>query len=337
MTSFSSIEYNRERLLALPNVSLDETLTIPAESLATFRLNNRHGDVQIIGKDTDVIEVAYSITVFADSEEMAIKYLSELTLNQTEPPEQLDLSVQQPAKPLTVRSVRTNFIVYLPHSLHVLLESNHGETVLENLHAGVEVTLQHGRDLQVRNISEEANFDVSHSSGEIQDLKGNLVLSSTHSQLSLDRVQGCLDLSARHSNLDIQDVAGNVNFVAGHDQINFRRVAGFLQGASSHSDICATGLESDIDISGRYGTVRLLDTTGSIIVSGRHTLIDVELRDVAKGYTVLLRTDRANVNSNLELDVSETDRNRKTHVGVVKAGQHNVRVKAEYGSIHLNL
>ncbi len=329
---------NQSVLAEYPSASLEERVSVSSENLKGLILLNHYGDVKIVGYDNLDIEIATVVTVYANTEQLALEHLAKLELDHQINQEHLSLSMENiPRSTSMIRGVQTDFVIHLPQDLFVSLTASHGFVHIENLASGLEGTLNHLTGLTIKAINNNVRLSINHSSGDIRGVNGTLQLDTAHSQLTVEEVAGDLRLNSRHSRVHLDDISGEVNLQASHDHIDLRDIGGTIQGDFSHSNLHTNRVAGNMDLNARFGSLRLANVSNELTIRSRHTTVDIELQDSTDGYNLMVDAERASVNSNVTMVKETISNSRDRYLATHNQGVHLVRLDAEYGNVSLRI
>ena len=258
-----------------------EILTTPLP--ASLHLKNSNGDIEIVGSDTENISITFKKRIKRNSEEKARKVAENLKMKISREEERIDISVNRGDFPK--KNFRTDFILFLPSSMNVEIANSYGKVDVRSV-KGAEITNRIG-SVHIENIDGDLTLKVSYRDAEVVDVQGECRIESTNADLDVRDIQGRVEIENRYGRIELNDIPQDIIVDGSHSQIRGMNLAGNISIESSFKSIylentgpvkiIATNAPIEIyeasglvDIKNNYGSVKLNDIKGDLIIEGKN-------------------------------------------------------------------
>ncbi len=315
----------------------------------SLSIENPHGDVTISGTSDDgQLHLSVRKEVYTNSDETATDRFRELTPVFAGTDSSLTLRVPQ------VDNGGTDLTLLVPSTVHILLNSNHGDVHVTNLKAPLTVTSNNGdveigaitgtvqvhanhrrRDLNVRSVTgdvtvdgngDEVNLsDIAGSAtihgdfsggGHLQHIAGAVAYHSSRTDLSLARLPGELQLDGK--DLSLNEAVGPMLVSTRSRNINLDKVTGDIKVVNSHGDV----------------DIHVAPPTGTLTVDNQNGNVNVSLPEKAR-FTLNAETSDGDTHSDFE--GTDTHGGRGMLSGTVNGGGGSaIRLNTSHGDINVS-
>jgi len=295
-----------------------ETQVIEPPLPASLKVLNSHGQVEVLGAETDRITFTFEKRIWRRNEEKAREVADELhpVVNKGD----AAVTITTNRSDFKRRNFETNFRITVPSGMPVEVTNSYGlvradqvgETMIDNRHGEVSVT----------NIRGGAVIENSYEDVEVSGLESNCTIRSRHSDISVKAVPGEVNIensyglvdlrgdsqkatiTAPHTEIWVEDVSGPLEVRNSYEKITLRNV-GPSRLDGSHSSIDVDGLAGNLEINDTYEPISLKSIRGNLQITGGHMSVkgkgivgdniyisssyeDVDLADFAGKTTIVL-------------------------------------------------
>ena len=328
----------------LPPQILDQALPTLTPGLV-LSVVNPHGDIHITGKSPDGnLHIIVNKQVYASDSNVQAKG-DQLTPIFIASPAGLSLSVPG------VDAGSADLTLLVPDTLALSLSASHGDISVTGLHAAVALTSNHG-DVDLESITgsvtarinrRDTDFSAHHLTGDLnlkgdvgdltltdisgqtylegtfygdihfERLLGPLTFQSTHTHLTLARLNGNLDIDT--SNISGSQLVGPINLRVNSRNISFDHIAG------------------DLDLTNSNGSVDITSSLpGNLAITNTNGPIDLTLPDHA-GYAISAATD-GTIDDDFALPTTKSG-GQTTLTGTTGDGHNHINLRTTHASISL--
>ena len=283
-----------------------ETQVIEPPLPAALKVVNFHGEVEVMGAETDRITFVFEKTVWRRNEEKAKEVADRLHPVVTKGDANVTITTNR--SEFKRRNFETNFRITVPAGLAVEVTNSYGPVKAERV-GEVAVDNPHG-DVTVTNIQGGALIENSYEDVKVSGLTSNCTIKSRHSDISLKEVTGEVNIdnsygrvdlrnlsqratiTAPHAEIWLEDVAGPLEVRNSYEKISLRRVGpSRLEG--SHSGVDAQVVNGNLEITDSYEPAVLKSVRGNLRINGEH--VSVSAGDIV-GETIYISTSYEDVN-----------------------------------------
>ncbi|GAB4366266.1 MAG: hypothetical protein OHK0021_09750 [Bryobacter sp.] len=243
---------------------INAEMACPAK--ARVVVDNRRGNVRLVGSDTDKIRVNGVYKIRALDRTAAEQIYRKLKLDLTTQGEQVVVRTNQERAELE-SSVEANFEVQMPKGVSVDCQGTYGDFDVNQITG----------DLEVRS----ANAGV-----RAQDIGGKVRVDLNRSDIvRLQRVKGTVDIKgARAGDVELDSIEGTVTVDGAFDSLDFRNITALLRFTSRTTDLQVEKILGRVRLSGGEleadklsGPVRLRSKSKDVRISGFDGPIDIDL------------------------------------------------------------
>lgn len=323
-------------LFAQVGTRQNPTIASPSEQIAAVAIENKFGDVKIVGWDRDTVE-ATAINTFTQ------KPLSVSRTEKSSPDGQI-LTVLIANQPVENGSVALE--VKVPRGIKLEpVDVPLGSVSVSNIEKPVTISTNKG-NIQINNAGTVFAQTVSGNISA-ENLRGSLRLETDKTEIN--RVNSNIDLKNIGGNVDIvtgkgvivaQNIGGNVNLLTVHSRkIDFRCVKGRVEINDTHSLIALSGLEGDLDVMTSTGETQF---TGEVFPGKRYrmkTLTGVVSMAIPEtsGFTATVKTYQGAVLSEFDLqnELPPAAKNKRRLTGSYGSGRAGIELDSFSGVAEL--
>lgn len=295
-----------------------ETQVIEPPLPAALHVLNSHGQVEVLGTETDRITFTFEKKIWRRNEEKAREVADKLHPIITKGDTAVTITTNR--SDFKRRNFDTNFRITVPSGVAVEVTNSYGpvkadqvgETMIDNRHGEVSAT----------NIRGGAVIENSYEDVEVSGLQSNCTIRSRHSDISVKAVAGEVNIedsyglvdfrgggqkatiNAPHTEIRVEDLSGPLEVRNSYEKITLRNV-GPSRIEGSHSSVDADGVSGNLEIDDTYEPIILNSIRGNLQITGGHMSVkgrgivgdsiyvsssyeDVDLADFAGKTTILL-------------------------------------------------
>jgi DUF4097 and DUF4098 domain-containing protein YvlB len=205
----------------------DSSLDSPIAPGQPLLVRNPHGDITLTGDSSDgQIHVSVHKQIRAWDQDDAAARERDLQTRFSNDGNQLTFDVGQ------ADGSSADLTIEAPHDTPILIESDHGDVTLTELHAPVSITANRG-DVELSAIAGNVSLRLDHDDGSV----------TGHS------ITGAVDLSGRTGDVSLTNIAGPVTMRGDFfGETELSHVAGAVRFHTSRTDFEAARLDGDVDI-----------------------------------------------------------------------------------------
>ena len=222
-----------------------------------------------------------------------------------------------------------NYDVYLPETIELDLNNQHGKTIIAQLSGDASIDIAHGH-ITAEGFMGELYLESAHSNGTVvaakilkADLRHSNIrfkdieesdLETAHCNIDIDNIK-TLRLDSRHTNFELGDI-GNLRADSRHDdfEIEFINTI-YTEGSHTQFDIEKVGKSIDFDFSHGGASIDQLEPGfKEVTLHGSHTSYRIRVADDAT-YTLDVQGSHAGIQYPREMDITyEKDSNSQKEI-----------------------
>ncbi|MGE5586055.1 MAG: hypothetical protein ACM309_11105 [Bacillota bacterium] len=314
-------------------------LTGSAQGVSAFSVDNRRGSVAVTGSSSDRIDVEYTVTVYADSEETAKRYTEELKPALKAVGSVLSLAVGQRELPFSsgVRGIQIDYAISIPKGMGLKVVNAVGPVRVTGM--GSDVTIQNRfGPATVADVRGDVDVECAVGYTEVTNVYGNLNLNNRNQGSRVSNVKGSVTASVQVGNLDVEQVAGNVVASIVYGNTSIEGVSGSAEVHSSVGDLAISNVKGPVTGDSRFGAISVSGISNSSRLVARNGSISVELARGAGGYKLDATVRNGRITTNLPLQVVRSEAERKERLeGSIDGGRFDIKLVSEYGDIDITM
>jgi hypothetical protein len=283
-----------------------ETQVIEPPLPAVLKVLNSHGQVDVVGAETDRITFVFEKRVWRRNEEKAREVADRLHPVVTRGDANITLTTNR--SEFRRRNFETDFRITVPSGLAVevtnsygpvkaegvgaaAVDNPHGEVTLVNIQGGALIENSY-EDVRVSGLTSNCTIKSRHADISLKDVTGEVSIDNSYGAVDLRNVSRRATITAPHTEIWVEDVSGPLEVRNSYEKISLRRVGpAMIEG--SHSEVDAQGVNGNLEITDTYEPVVLKSVRGNLQVNGEH--VPVSAGDVV-GETIYISTSYEDVN-----------------------------------------
>jgi len=268
----------------------EDTLTfeVDARDVSVLDVATPHGDIVVMGDDSDTIRVSARRVVRSSDEDKGATYREGFRPVARVDGDVLAVGVLRPEgekerRPRHVKEAVVDFTIAVPPRLAegvgpaIHLQSGHGDIVAKNVRQDMtSLRTGHG-DVAVAEVAGDVDLHSGHGDLAVTDSTlGRLNAHTGHGDVVSSGVRGSATVRSGHGNIRLKEVQGNVEARTGHGDLRVEARGGAIHLNTGHGDLSIVGSELDgltarsgngdlhAELSGSAGAVHLGTGNGDI-------------------------------------------------------------------------
>jgi hypothetical protein len=282
-----------------------ETQVIEPPLPASLKVLNSHGEVDVVGAETDRITIIFEKTVWRRNEEKAKEVADQIHPIVTKG--DADVTITTNRRDLKRRNFETSFRITVPAGLAVDVTNSYGpvkadqvgETTIDNPHGDVTATHIRGgaliensyEEVKVSDLQSNCTIKSHHSDISVKEVNGEVNIENSYGMVDLRSVSQRATITAPHAEILVEDVAGPLEVRNSYETITLRRVGpSRLEG--DHSGVDAESVTGNLEITDSYEPIVLKSIRGNLQITGNH--VSVSAGDVV-GETIYISSSYEDV------------------------------------------
>ncbi|MFW5790789.1 MAG: hypothetical protein ACOCWE_06035 [Bacillota bacterium] len=172
-----------------------------AADLNQLLIENRFGEVDIIGEPRDDVSIEYKIEVRAATEEILEETIEEVALELNQTDQVLEIRTARPDRQDRV-NISTYLTVRAPEELAVDLQSRFDDINIENIDSNLIINNSYG-DVELSEITGPLDIEASFSNYKINSVQEKIVGNFSYTDVTIDQLKSDLELDLEFSDLDL--------------------------------------------------------------------------------------------------------------------------------------
>jgi hypothetical protein len=295
-----------------------ETQVIEPPLPASLKVLNAHGQVDVIGAETDRITFTFEKRIWRRDEEKAREVADQLHPVVTKGDAVVTVTTNR--SDFKKHNFETNFLITVPAGMGVdvtnsygpvkadqvgetMIDNRHGEVTATNIRGGVVIENSY-ENVEVSGLQSNCTIRSQHSDISVKDVPGEVNIEGSYGEVKLRGGSQRATIAAPHTEVWVEDFSGPLEVRNSYEKIRLRNV-GPARLEGSHSGVDAEGVTGSIEINDTYEPTVLKSIRGNLQINGQHISVsgrdivgdtiyvsssyeDVDLADFAGKTTILL-------------------------------------------------
>lgn len=316
-----------------------EQVTYPLQSPVPIRIENSYGRVSVRPGSDGQVRVVLRKVVFAGDEARAKSFAEEIHLvGSMENPEgtvSKPMAEAEPGKKPGVFVVRTNrdelssreiefntdMEVFVPRNSQLRVLNSRGQVSASGLNGKLDLSTDH-MNLDLQDCKGEFIVSNRYADSRLLNLEGNLTVDA-RGKVYIEKVKGDVDVRNEYSPTEIFDVDGKLTVTATEKELRVERVTGpvvlkargnnvrvadlrdRLEVETSHGRVDVSGIASQVTARSRFASLVLKDVQGDVAIESSSDRISAD--EIGGRFVVKARSSGIRVNEvGGPLDISTT-------------------------------
>lgn len=284
------VDFNKRKGLILTTRDkfiIEETYLLEAPLPELLRVENSHGNVEIIGWDENEIKIHFQKEIRAKKEKKASEISEKIRIITDKNPERIFISTNRGE--LESQRFKTHFKIYVPFISTAEIENAHGLVKVVDIHKA-RIQNRYGKVI-ASNINSFLSVKNSYEDIEVDSTKGNVEIESKYSVVLLKNTEGDIKISHKNGKIEVENSSEKVEIDSYYTEIYGEGLKGQLKCKNSygkirlyhtgpleiiahHSEIEIEEAKGDIKINNSYGKAKLTDIEGNLSVSGKSLAVN---------------------------------------------------------------
>ena len=252
-----SLSFSDSDFKAVTN--LTQTGAIPAD-LKRLEVDNRFGNVRVVGSEKDPVEWTWKLTVRARTEALAQLGAAQAACNAQRDGDRLRLVVSLPETDRKYR-VQSDLDLRLPKPAAVRVQNRFGSIEISDVDGELEATGQHGA-MELRNIGAPVRAQTSFAIQKVS-ATGPASLKNQHGAIEAANIRGPLTAETSFGAILAQNITGPVKVRNQHGKVEVRH-AGPADLRTCFAMLSAKGIEGDAILVNEHGHLEASEVSGSL-------------------------------------------------------------------------
>jgi hypothetical protein len=268
-----------------------ETQVIEPPLPASLKVLNAHGQVDVIGAETDRITFTFEKRIWRRDEEKAREVADQLHPVVTKGDAVVTVTTNR--SDFKKHNFETNFLITVPAGMGVdvtnsygpvkadqvgetMIDNRHGEVTATNIRGGVVIENSY-ENVEVSGLQSNCTIRSQHSDISVKDVPGEVNIEGSYGEVKLRGGSQRATIAAPHTEVWVEDFSGPLEVRNSYEKITLRNV-GPARLEGSHSGVDAEGVTGSIEINDTYEPTVLKSIRGNLQINGQH--ISVSGRDI---------------------------------------------------------
>ncbi|MBC8344973.1 MAG: DUF4097 family beta strand repeat protein [Candidatus Marinimicrobia bacterium] len=317
-------------------------------------VENKYGDVTVIGWDKDSVLVKAIVTVGRRSEENAIRALDNYDVRMKTWGKSLKITTEiagaDEKRPIAIgdKSIRVGKLVFgiqdegsysidldifVSTGVFVKVENKYGEVEIEMIEGDVEVENYNG-SISVQNIEGDVLIDNKYGDVEAMEISGTVEISNYNSDILVENIGKSATIKTKYGSIDAVDIGRELDIENYNGDITVRGLKGSLLALNKYGTIKVRNAESTVELENYNGDIELDQINGAITAETKYGSIEIESANpiitcnVYNGDIVMKKIAGG------EADMHITSKYGKVKLNLPKDIIARMVLKTKYGSIH---
>jgi hypothetical protein len=268
-----------------------ETQVIEPPLPASLKVLNTHGQVDVIGAETDRITFTFEKRIWRRDEEKAREVADQLHPVVTKGDAVVTITTNR--SDFKKHNFETNFLITVPAGMGVdvtnsygpvkadqvgetMIDNRHGEVTATNIRGGVVIENSY-ENVEVSGLQSSCTIRSQHSDISVKDVPGEVNIEGSYGEVKLRGQSQRATIAAPHTEVWVEDFSGPLEVRNSYEKIRLRNV-GPARLEGNHSGVDAEGVTGSIEINDTYEPTVLKSIRGNLQINGQH--ISVSGRDI---------------------------------------------------------
>ncbi len=284
--------------------STSDSTSIPAAGIATLKVSNLYGNVQIEGTEAESIELQWTkrVTHRRKSRAEEIQKAIEITTGQSED----TLTVGTNRNQLRDRGFRfrTDLVIKAPKRLMVHAVSGYGNLTVSGLEAPCTLENNRGRinasfitgdvsvtnrfdSINARSIEGRVTIQNKRGSVTVEEIQGDVDIKTDRKVVVAERVQGSIEVENYHGQVRLVDVSGTTRIDAVGSSVDLSEIGDTAVVNNTYRNVTAYKIQKGLELTSSNSKIRLTEIDGPIRIEASRSEISAEF--IRAGITIQAR------------------------------------------------
>lgn len=241
----------------LEEYTFEESTEISPPLPSRLQITNRHGDVEIEGTEEEKITILLRKTIWRRNEEQAKNVSDRLKMIVSRDKNLWTITTNRGE--LRRKNFETHFRISVPLSMDITVRNAYGMVKVSNV----------------------ASADILNPHGEVatSDIQGELITKNSYEDVRVERINASCQVESKHSDVAVFDVSGGVKIEHRYGKVRLENISQNVEIDGSHTEVFGQNLRGKTGVVTSYEDIMLMDV-GPTKITGRQSTVEV---DGAKG------------------------------------------------------
>lgn len=311
----------------------DREIIVP-DIVEYLSLDNQTGSIDIIGEKRNNIALSYKLRVYADTEDLAEVYLTELEIIDFIEDNKLILDLKSLKMPEGVYGVEIDYDILVPKEMSLHIQNKYGQLNVSRITG--DILLKNSYDkANIEDIEGQADISVNYGGLFVNNIGKNITVKSNYnSQVDINNIDGDLLLESNYSQVRLSDISGNLNLENNYGSVRIDEIGGNIDLFAKYSELRVSGVRGKIIGEMKTGQLDLPELMNDIDLEGSYLDLEINLDRHLKGYQAYSETKHGVIRTNLPFEVM-TENSRQILEGKEGTAEIRINLKNKYGDIKI--
>lgn len=322
--------------------SISSSITQSTEGIQHLIVDsNSLGNIQIVGADSELIEVAYVLTVYAERKRLAEEheYIKSPGITLIKEGSKVILSTEKlmPNR-AGIYKVTLDYVICVPRHIQVQIDNELSTISVSGIKNDVLVKSKSGSVI-LSDIEGAIQAETDSGPLRISNSVGNVKLDTkSYYSVHVSNLAGDVDLKSELSIVLLENILGSASVYSKYGSLYIGSLEGDLDVQSRLTTVKGTRIDGTIDIDAQYGRIDLSHVASETHVKITQGNITLGLRDIEDGYLVAIRS-LGKIDSDIPLtQKSEGDKSLVAEAtGIFKNGEIPITLETDLGQVTLRI
>lgn len=295
-------------------------------------IDNVRGSVDVQPSEDNKLRLEAQIRIATNNKEEAMGLINNIininvgpttTIASSNPNQDIDHSLQY-----------VNITLWVPKELKVNVKTGFGDVLVANMENDVTVKQEHS-DVDINNI--KGNVDISSQFGSIRvnQIAGDLAIINAHGAVDVQNVTGSADIENSYNSTQVVDVVHNVSIKSKHGQVDVENIQGDAQVENEYNNTNCSVIKGDLKVSAQHSAVNLEKISGDIEVSTSYSPISLTNESYLNA-DIKANTSYSAIRGDKGINLRVDDDENFQEASVVHGdGSQKIRLKNQHGDIRI--
>lgn len=277
----------------LEEFTFEESKEIAPPFPPQVEIQNDHGNIEIQGTEEEKITISFQKIIKRKNELQAKEVSDKLKMLVEKNEQQLTVSTNRDE--FRRKNFETNFRISVPEGTDIRVENSYG----------------------LVKTSKIGNTEIANRYGKIiaSDIDGKIIVKNSYEDVEVENVQSDCQVESKYCDVIINDVLGKTDIGHKYGKIHLENISQDVKIEGSHTEVFGQNLTGQVKISTSYKNVILFDV-GPTKITGNNSRIEVDgAKDSLEITHRYGKLKLNNIQGNLSVDGKNVDVYGRTIVG----------------------
>ena len=215
------------------------------EAIRTIEIDNRFGDIRIESTE-EAATWRWTVACWADELELAKAFSEEVQIEVKVEDDRQRWHLVLPDSVPELRGVKSNFTLFVPESMNVVVNNRHGDTEVKGTHGENKIGSSFG-DVLLTGLGGSLNASNRHGDLTISNCDGNIEASNRFGDIVLENLNGNAKISNAHGDIEAYSISNGATIENSFGEIDARNIDGRVAAKNQHGEINLNLSQSEIE------------------------------------------------------------------------------------------